>query len=71
MSKFKVGDTAYIKDSGAGWIRVEIIRVSGSYYTIKQPDRMVAFGTAEHRLFTETEYDKVEPGTTYTAPWLH
>lgn len=57
--KFKKGDIAWVHDSDAGWVRVENIKVRGNYYNVRLTDRLIAFGVAEHRLFTEKEYSQL------------
>lgn len=59
MAKFKIGDTAWYKDTGAGWIQVKIIRIIGNYYHIKKLDGSAGFGTAEYRLKTDVEYEEI------------
>lgn len=75
MKKFKVGDFAYIADQGAmGWRKVQIIRISGSYYHVKMVDRQAAFGVPEHRLLSENEYKSIgviEKETNFRPPLLH
>ena len=53
---FKTGDIAYTQDTGAGWIKVKIIRCNGSYYIVRRLDRNTGFGVPSHRLHTEYEY---------------
>lgn len=57
MSKFKIGDFAYVSD--CGWKKVQIIRVSGNYYHVKRLDKQAAFGVSEHRLLSEKEYESI------------
>lgn len=59
--KFKKGDIAWVHDSDAGWVRVEIIKVRGNYCNVKRIDRAAAFGASGHRLLTEEEYLKLNP----------
>lgn len=61
--KFKKGDIAWVHDSDAGWVSVEIIKARGNYYNVKRIDRAAAFGASGHRLLTEEEYLKLNPAT--------
>lgn len=81
MKKFKIGDYAYVADQGAmGWKKVQIIRVSGSYYHVRMLDRQAAFGVPEHRLLSEKEYESIvtientctiEKETNFRPPQIH
>lgn len=55
--KFKKGDIAWVHDSDAGWVRVEIIKVRGNYYNVRRTDRAAAFGASGHRLLSQEEYE--------------
>lgn len=73
MSKFKVGDNAWVLDTGTGWVKVKIIRVSGNYYRVRRLDAPTAFGVPGHRLYTDEEYQKlnIQKPTFLRPPPLH
>lgn len=75
MKKFKLGDFAYVSDCGnLGWKKIQIIRISGNYYHVKDLEKYAAFGVPEHRLLTIEEYEsmnKIEKRAENRPPLLH
>lgn len=75
MKQFKVGDYAYVSDGGAsGWQKVQIIKISGTYYHVKMLNKQAAFGVPEHRLISEKEYENsciIKKETNCRPPLLH
>lgn len=57
--KFKKGDIAWVCDSDAGWIRVEITKVLGDSYVLRRPDLSAIFGVESRHLLTDEEFKKL------------
>lgn len=68
MAKYKVGDTAFIVESGRAIREVQIMRCTGGLFLIKFTDTGGGIQVKEHRLFStreaaENSLPKKEPKT--------